>query len=173
MRIESKKQITELRTNIYDNAMKTYSRIAQDIANDSLFTLFADMKFNKYGVDPIKGTPLNFIEQLNQMFSDFVLLYAVEELLSKYPDNRFEVNFGARAGFDIASCDQTVVAECFAVTNVDSNSKLSEDAKKLTKLPENVNKYIYFYSQNDKEEKLKKIYRDFSDITFRRIEEFD
>lgn len=109
--------------------MKTYSRIIQDMPKNSSLELFADMKFNKFGVVPIKGTPLNFIEQLNQMFSDLVVLYAVEELFYKYPDKAFEVNFEARAGFDIQSCDKTVVAECFASTSVDSNSKLREDAK--------------------------------------------
>lgn len=170
MKIESKKEIAELRSKIYENAEKTYSRIAQNITNDSPFELFADIRFNKFGVDPIKGTPLNFIEQINQMFSDLVVLYAVEELLSKYPDKKFEVNFGAKAGFDVQSSDEAVVAECFAVTSVDSNSKLREDANKLMKLSKDVNKYIFFYSQNDSEEKLERKYLSFSEIAFVRIQ---
>lgn len=169
MIIDSKNQILELRSKIYESAKKTYSRIAQDITNVSPIELFADIKFNKFGLDPINGTPLNFIEQLNQMFSDLVVLYAVEELLLKYPDKIFEVAFGAKTGFDIQSTDKTVVAECFTVTSVGSNSKLRQDAKKLMKLPVEVVKYIYFYSQNDTEEKLKKIYGGFSDIMFKRI----
>lgn len=168
--IESKKQITELRSRIYENAKKTYERIVKDISSDSPFELFADIKFNKFGVDPIKGTPLNFIEQLNQMFSDLVVLYAVEELLSKYPDKTFEVNFGAKAGIDIQSDDKMVVAECFAVTSVNSNGKLREDAKKLMKLSEYTEKYIFFYSQNDTEEKLEKVYQLFPKITFIQVE---
>ncbi len=167
--IESKNQIAELRSKIYANADKTYDRIVQAIADNSPFELFADIKFNKFGLAPIKGTPLNFIEQLNQMFSDLVVLCAVEELLSKYPDKTFEVNFGAKAGFDIQSSDETVVAECFAVTSVDSNSKLREDANKLTKLSKDVNKYIFFYSQNDSEEKLERKYSTFPEITFRHV----
>ena len=172
MKIESKDEILELRSRIYENAQKTYNRIVQDINNNSPFDLFADIKFNKFGLDPINGTPLNFIEQLNQMFSDLVVLYAVEELLAKYPNKQFEVNFGARAGFDIQSADKTVVAECFAVTSVNSNGKLREDTKKLMKLPADVEKYIYFYSQNDSEEKLKKICGGFLDIKFNRIKKF-
>ena len=170
MIIESKSQIAELRSKIYANANKTYDSIVQTIEAESPLKLFADIKFNKFGVDPIKGTPLNFIEQLNQMFSDLVVLYAVEELLSKYPDKTFEVNFGAKAGFDIQSTDGKVVAECFAATNVDNNSKLSKDAKKLMKLPKAVEKYIFFYSQNDSEEKLSRRYATFTEITFRRVE---
>ena len=167
--IESKNQITELRLKIHENAKKTYSRIIHDMKADSPIELFADIKFNKFGLDLIKGTPLNFIEQLNQMFSDLVVLYAVENLLDKYPDKKFEVNFGAQAGIDIQSADETVAAECFAVTSVDSNAKLREDAKKLMNLPADVEKYIYFYSQNDSEEKLNRKYFTFPEITFRHV----
>lgn len=172
MRIESKSEIMELRSKIYANANKTYDRIVQTIEGNSPIDLFADIKFNKFGVDPIEGMPLNFIEQLNQMFSDFVVLSALEELLDKYPDKQFEVNFGAKAGFDIRSTDNKVVAECFAVTSVDSNGKLREDAKKLMKLPADIEKYIFFYTQNDSEEKLKKICGGFLDIKFNRIKKF-
>lgn len=172
MIIESKSQIAELRSKIYANANKTYDSIVQTIEAESPLKLFADIKFNKFGLDPIEGTPLNFIEQLNQMFSDLVVLYAVEELLSKYPDKTFEVNFGAKSGFDIQSTDGMVAAECFAVTSVDSNGKLREDAKKLMKLPEEVKKYIYFYSQNDTECKLVKVYGLYPKITFIRTKNF-
>lgn len=169
MRIESTSQINELRTNIYDNAMKTYNRIVQDISNVSPFELFADIKFNKFGLDPISGTPLNFIEQLNQMFSDLIVLNAAEELLSKYPDKTFVVNFGAKAGFDIQSTDKAVVAECFAVTTIDSNSKLKRDAKKLMRLTSNHEKYIFFYSQDDLNEKVEKACVKYPEIKFRRM----
>lgn len=46
-------------------------------------------------------------------------MYAVEELLSKYPEKTFEINFGAKAGFDIQFSDETVVEEFFAVTSVE------------------------------------------------------
>lgn len=173
MLIESKKQISVLRSSIYENGNKTYDRIVQDINDTSPLDLFADIKFNKFGLDPIKGTPLNFIEQLNQMFSDLVVLHAVEELIEKYPDKQFEVNFGARAGFDIQSVDKMVVAECFAVTSVNSNGKLREDAKKLMKLPAEAEKYIFFYSRNDSEKKLESSYAPFSGISFIRIKEFE
>ncbi len=170
MKIESKEQILDLRSKIHENTAKTYIHIIQDMTEAAPINLFADIKFNKFGVDPIKGTPLNFIEQLNQMFSDLVVLYAVEELLSIYPDKKFEVNFGAKAGFDIQSSDETVVAECFAVTCVGSNNKLREDAKKLMKLSADVKKHIFFYSQNDSEEKLEKKYLSFPEIAFVRIQ---
>ena len=65
-----------------------------------------------------------------------------------------------------------LVAECFAVTSVNNNSKLREDAKKLMKLPESVEKHMFFYTQNDSEEKLKKICGGFLDIKFNRIKKF-
>lgn len=169
MIIESKSQIAELRSKIYANANKTYDSIVQTIEAESPLKLFADIKFNKFGLDPIEGTPLNFIEQLNQMFSDLVVLYAVEELLSKYPNKTFEIKLGAQSGFDIQSDDNQVIAECFAVTSVDSNGKLREDTQKLMKLPADVEKYIFFYSRNDSVEKLERKYASFPEITFIRI----
>lgn len=74
MLIESKKKISELRSKILENTRKTYQYIVQVIGDCSPIGLFADIKFNKVGFDPIDGTPLNFIEQLNQMFSDLVVL---------------------------------------------------------------------------------------------------
>ncbi len=172
MIIESQKQILKLRSKIYENADKTYRYILQDIANKSALDLFADIKFNKIGVDPINGSSLNFIEQLNQTFSDLVVLSAVEALLSKYPDKQFEITMGAKAGFDIQSCDGAVVAECFAVTSIGSNSKLRKDAKKLMESAPDRDKYIFFYSQNDNDDKLKNAYDKFPEIVFERVKEF-
>ena len=168
--IDSKNQIEELCSKIYGNAEKTYTCIKQNIESAAVLELFTDIKFNKFGCDPIKGTPLNFIEQINQMFSDLVVLAAVEELLATYPNKQFEVAFGAKAGVDIQSVDKMVVAECFAATTVNSNSKLSKDAKKLMKLSKDVSKYIFFYSQNDSDDKLERKYKMFPEITFRRVE---
>jgi len=170
MLIESKKKISELRSKILENTRKTYQYIVQVIGDCSPIGLFADIKFNKVGFDPIDGTPLNFIEQLNQMFSDLVVLYAVEELLSKYPDKHFDINLGAKAGFDIQSVDKTVVAECFAVTTVGSNNKLRKDAKKLMDLAPNQEKYIFFYSEYDTKEKLEETYASFTEIMFGKID---
>lgn len=169
MVITSKAQVSELRNTIYENAQKAYLNISEKLDNGAYMKMFSAMKFNKCGFDPIKGTPLNFIEQLNQMFSDLVVLYAVEELLSIYPDKQFEVNFGSAAGFDIQSIDEAVVAECFAVTTVESNNKLHRDAKKLIELAPHKKKYIYFYSENDSAEKLAKTYMTFQEVCFQRI----
>lgn len=172
MIIDSRKQISDLKDEIYQNLMRTYEYLNEKMLANSAIELFINMKFNQSGLDPIKGTPLNFIEQLNQTFSDLVVLYAVEMLINKYSDKTFEVNFGPNAGFDIESQDKTVVAECFAVTNVSSNNKLRKDAKKLLDIAQNAEKYIYFYSENDSEEKLERIYKQFPEIIFQRIKTF-
>ena len=93
-------------------------------------------------------------------------------MLIIYPDKKFEVNFGSKAGFDIQSCDKSVVAECFAVTSASSNNKLRKDATKLLEFAKSTEKYIYFYSENDSEEKLEKICKQFPGIRFKRIKTF-
>ena len=172
MIIGSIQQILTLKKNVFESASQTKQQLNKIMLTNSAIELFRDMKFSQGGHDPLKGTPLNFIEQLNQMFSDLVVLRAVEELINEYPDKKFEVNFGSKAGFDIESQDKTIVAECFAVTSVSSNNKLRKDAKKLLDITQNTEKYMYFYSENDSEEKLERIYKQFPEITFKRIKTF-
>ena len=172
MIIDSMEQVTELKEKILKNVKLIYEYFNKRMSSASPIDIFHDMKYSKNGLDPIKGTPLNFIEQLNQMFSDLVVVAALEDLIMKYPDKQFEVNFGAKSGFDIQSCDETVVAECFAVTSAKSNDKFRKDSKKLSDQTRNQEKYIYFYSENDVNEKLERTYQAFPDITFKRIKGF-
>ena len=172
MIIDSMEQVMDLKEKILKNAELTYEYFNKRMSTSSPIDIFRDMKFSKNGLDPIKGTPLNFIEQLNQMFSDLVVVAALEDLIMKYPDKQFEINFGAKSGLDIQSCDETVVAECFAVTSAKSNDKLRKDSKKLSNQAKNQEKYIYFYSENDVDEKLEITYQSFPEITFKRIKGF-
>ena len=124
---------------------------------------------SKIGFDPVGGDELNIIEQINQLFSDLVVMAALEELFDIYPSKKFETHMGAEAGFDIESTDGEVVAECFAVTTAASNGKLKKDSEKLINKASKQKKYIYFYSQNDIDEKLERIYEKFPEINYRRI----
>ena len=172
MIINSMEQVVDLKEKILKNAKLTYEYFNERISTTPPIDILRDMKFSKNGLDPINGTPLNFIEQLNQMFSDLVVVAALKDLMTKYPDKQFEINFGAKSGFDIQSCDEAVVAECFAVTSAKSNDKLRKDSKKLSDLARNQEKYIYFYSENDVDEKLERTYQSFPEITFKRIKGF-
>lgn len=151
------------------NTATTYENIRKEIDSKAPLDFFADLKFNKVGLDPLYGTKLNFIEQLNQMFSNLVVISAARKLLKLYTDKQFELCFGAMAGFDIASTDGEIVAECFAVTTAASNRKLEKDSKKLIACAAEKKKYIFFYSQNDTQEVLQRIYAKYPEIEYERL----
>lgn len=172
MRISSNEQIYELRKKIFESADIAVMNLRETMEQVSPMELLFLMKFDKTGVDPVDGTKINLIEQLNQLFSDLVALEAVNDLLKRYPGKEFEMHLGTEAGFDIESTDGTVVCECFAVTTAGSNGKLKKDAEKLLFKALTKKKYIYFYSQNDKDETVDRLYGRFPEITFRRISKF-
>lgn len=130
----------------------------------------AALKFDKTVPDPLSN-PINFIEMLNQAYSDFVVLKTVEDLMDRYPDKAFELHMGALTGFDIVSTDKEVVAECFATVTAFNNQKIKKDSEKLMQLEEKVEKYIYFYSREDTDEKLRVFYKKYPQITYSRIKE--
>lgn len=169
MVIETVEQVEDLKERIGKTAEDTYTQLKTLTKTNSALEFLFQMKFCKIGLDPIKGTKQNLIEQLNQSFSDLVIIEALLDLLSKCPGKRFKIHLGAEPGFDIESSDGEVAAECFAVTSFGSNDKLKEDSQKLIKKAPDRKKYIYFYSQNDVEYKLKKVYKKFPDITYVRI----
>lgn len=173
MVIESIKQVEELKLKMYKSANDTVEQLRTLIETHSALELLFKMKFEKIGYEPIEGTTLNIIEQINQTFSDLVAINALEDLLTRYPEKRFITHLGVEAGFDIEAEDGTVVAECFAVTIASSNGKLKKDSEKLINKAPHQKKYIYFYSQNDTNIKLENVYVKFQDITYKRIEHFD
>lgn len=142
------------------------------IVNDvSAIELLFEMKFNKIGFDPIHKVELNIIEQINQTFSDIVILEAAKDLLTIYSGKSFELRLGTMAGFDIESTDGAIVAECFAVTTASSNGKLKKDSEKLMTKASRQKKFIYFYSWNDSDSALQRIYDKYPEIVYRRLSE--
>ncbi|MBR5903181.1 MAG: hypothetical protein IKZ15_03010 [Clostridia bacterium] len=166
-------EIANLKEKIIANAQQTVGQLSLKIATLPAMDFLAEVKFDGVGIDPIKGTGLNFIEQLNQMFSDLVVLEGARRLLCIYPEKALSLNLGSSSGFDIESTDGEVVAECFAVTTATSNRKLEKDCSKLMSIAPAKQKYIYFYSRNDTEKKLRRIYDKYPEIVFTRIEELD
>ena len=169
MIITTIEEVENLKEIIFDNAQKAFEQMRMKIGSLPAVPFLAEIKFDKVGIDPLRGTDLNFMEQLNQMFSDLVVLEGAASLLSIYPDKALKLNFGAASGFDIESIDGEVVAECFAVTTVASNRKLEKDCSKLMSKASNQKKHIYFYSRNDSNEKLQRLYEKYSEIVFFRI----
>lgn len=177
MIISSLEQVEELRQKIYQSADVTVKRLVEAAEQHSSLGFLALMKFDKIGVDPLEGNDLNIIEQINQLFSDLVVLEAVSDLLNLFPDKSFELHMGTAAGFDIESVDDgtgepLVVCECFAVTTATSNGKLKKDAEKLLAKAPAQKKFIYFYSHNDGNVALERLYNKFPDVRFKRITTF-
>lgn len=170
--INTIEQIHDIRNTILCNLKKTYSAIKELLNGEDELSTFALIRFQDTSFDPIKGTPLNFIEMLNQTFSDLIVLYGAEELIKKHPGHTFTVRLGAQSGYDIESDDGSIVGECFAVTKISSNKKLKKDVQKLMSLGENVQKYIVFYSETDTNEKICNYIMNNCGITYIRVNKF-
>ena len=168
MLVKSKEQVAELRCAVTLNAEASYFTLRERMTQMQAMDFWAAVKFDRIGHDSISGQPQNLIEQINQMYSNLVVLNAVDDLLDCYPDTSFELQLGVSSGYDIQSEDGRIVAECFAVTTVSSNRKLEKDCKKLTASTAS-EKYIYFYSHQDSLEKLQKQFTKYPDIIFKRI----
>ena len=172
MVIRTAEEIENLKETILINAQKTVGQLSTKIASLPAMDFLAEVKFDGVGIDPLKGTELNFVEQLNQMFSDLVALEGARRLLCLYPEKELRLNLGPSSGFDIESIDGEIAAECFAVTTATSNRKLEKDCSKLMSKAPAKQKYIYFYSRNDAEEKLQRIYDKYPEIVFARVANF-
>lgn len=168
--INTLEQVEELKKKMYDSSTATYEKIKASIQNVSAIDFLFDIKFNKIGFDPIKCSELNVIEQINQLFSNLVVMEAVKQLLTLYPEKSFELHLGTESGFDIEATDGTIIAECFAVTTAGSNGKLKKDTEKLISKAKMQKKYIFFYSHNDKEDTLKRVYNKYPEVTYKRIQ---
>ena len=167
MVIKTVEEIEQLKKTILSNANNTYEQLKVRALALSAIAFLEEVKFDK-----LKGTELNFIEQLNQMFSDLVVLEGAKQLLRLNPGRELKLSFGPAPGFDIVSSDGEVVAECFAVTTATSNQKLQKDCSKFMCKAVGKQKHIFFYSRNDSEEKLHRIYDKYPEIRFTRITEF-
>ena len=125
-----------------DQARFAIQRLVEQ--SDALHVLEA-VKFDKVGRDPLDPTrPLNLIEQVNQTFTALVSVRAVQHLFDHHPEAApFLANLGTAAGFDIESCDGSVVAEVFSATHPASNQKLKKDIAKVGRSPAK-HRYVFF-----------------------------
>ena len=172
MIVKTVEEVESIKEAVVHNADVVFKHLKAKSESMEAISFFKHIKFEKAGLDPVKGTELNFVEQLNQMFSDMVALEGVRQLLLKYPKKEWKLNLGPISGFDIESVDGEVVAECFAATTSTSNRKLDADCLKLMDRASGKQKYICFYTHYDSEEKLQRIFDKYPDIVFIRIVDF-
>lgn len=108
---------------------------------------FYEMKFGKIGQEPLEGTPLNLIEQLNQVYTYLVSLYGVKFLIKRYPEYApFKLNLGTTGGYDIESIDGNIICECFSTTSLRSNDKVNKDAKRLMSNKKAEKRFIFYHT---------------------------
>lgn len=171
MTVKDINEINQLLMEIRENLNLALESMKMSIESDPI-EAFAMLKFDKIGFDPIKGNHINFIEMLNQSYSDIVVLKATAELMKRYSQKEFKLNMGAVSGIDICSTDGSIVAECFAVVSVFNNQKMKKDTEKLLQFDENAEKYIFYYSREDEDGRIKKFTNRFPQITYIRIKDF-
>ena len=168
MVVNTHEQVAQLRKTIVENATSAFSELKEFSQQTDALQFFASIKFVPIGKDPLTGVPLNLIEQINQTYSNLVVLAAAHDLIDRYPGKSFDLQLGASSGFDVQSTDGEVVAECFAVTSVSSNDKMNKDCKKLMNSGV-AHKYIFFYTYQDSDKKLQNRYNKYPDIHFERV----
>lgn len=170
--IASIDDIRILNATVLQNLKESYEKTKSIINSNNPIQAFSMMRFEKTALDPINSSPLNFIEMLNQSFSDLVVLYGVKYLINKYPNHIYTVRLGAQSGNDIESSDGTIIGECCAITQIKSNDKLKKDAKKLMQFDKSIKKYIFFYSANDTDKGIYNFTKKYPDINCIRITDF-
>ena len=168
MIVSTQNEIDTLRKSVIQNAEASLAVMQRQITSADALSFFFSVKFDQLGHDPINGKPQNLIEQINQMYSDLVVLAAAEDLLQQHPGAVLELQLGSSAGHDIRSADGQIAAECFAVTSTASNRKMEKDCKKLMKSDAAV-KCIYFYSHLDSDDRIASFAHKHPDIRFVRI----
>jgi hypothetical protein len=173
IRIKSHKDLHKYKHLIKENSDKTIENIKTLVSTEDSITALHEFKFNKLGYEPIQGYRLNFIEQLNQMFSHIVVLKGAEFLLKNYPGKEFILNMGTQGGFDIVSVDKKIICECFSTTSPISNNKIKLDAEKLLKNNTAERKYIIFFSKEVNLTTLNNIINKYNEITFIRLDSID
>lgn len=170
-RIKSVNELEKYNELIKETSEKTISNIKGLLSKYDSIDILYHFKFSQVGYEPIQGYELNFIEQINQMFSHIVVLKAVEILLNRYPDKEFILNLGTQGGYDVLSVDNSIICECFSTTSPISNNKIKKDAEKLAKNTTADNKYIIFYSAEVNATTLDNIRDKYPDITFIQLDD--
>ena len=129
MEVYNLEQLQEHRANVIMQAGCARAEL-NNLMADPMEALRA-MKFERIGFNPLDGTPLNLIEQLNQTFHDLASFAAASYLLEHFPQCeglRLAPQFAA--GSDIRSIVPCLLAaEVFAAVSPTNNRKLRKDAR--------------------------------------------
>lgn len=162
-------EVQERIDDVYASMELTRDALLNELMNNSAVETFKEIKFGKIAKDPFREVNINFIEMLNQSFSDIVVLKGVEYLMNKYKGMAFDINLGALNGPDILSDDGSVIAECFSVVSAFNNQKIKMDSDKLMKENKGKVKYIFFFAKEDKKDRLNDLIVKYPRIKYMRL----
>ena len=144
--VSSREELRSLEERIELAAKRTVANLQALVESREPIDVLRSMKFDECGSDPLKASPLNLIEQLNQTFTYLASLKGVAYLLETHPDSApFVLNLGTRPGHDIESMDGEVVCEVFAAVRPGNNDKLNKDSKRVHGAKAK-HKYVFFLS---------------------------
>lgn len=131
--ITNKSEIEEYKKLLISSAECTKIKLQNLLNQHDGSSVLYNMKFANCGRDPFEDRDLNIIEQLNQQFTYFTSINAVEYLLEHYPEYApFKMNLGTMSGYDIVSFDNNLIAEVFSATTPSNNRKIQSDVKRLS-----------------------------------------
>ena len=135
----------QMHAQILDGAARTVAWL-RGVEGEPMAVL-KKLRFDTVGHDPLTGSPLNVVEQLNQTFTILVSLRAVEKLIELYPEaGGFRLALGTSSGRDIESVTPGLVAaEVFSATHPNSNQKLRKEIARLADDPAQY-RYVFFAS---------------------------
>jgi hypothetical protein len=135
----------QMHAQILDGAARTVAWL-RGVEGEPMAVL-KKLRFDTVGHDPLTGSPLNVVEQLNQTFTILVSLRAVEKLIELHPEaGGFRLALGTSSGRDIESVmPGLVAAEVFSATHPNSNQKLRKEIARLADDPAQ-HRYVFFAS---------------------------
>ncbi len=135
----------QMHAQILDGATRTVAWL-RGVEGEPMAVL-KKLRFDAVGHDPLTGSPLNVVEQLNQTFTILVSLRAVEKLIELHPEaGGFTLALGTASGRDIESVTPGLVAaEAFSATHPDSNQKRRKEISRLADDPAQ-HRYVFFAS---------------------------
>lgn len=151
--VRTPEEADELMARVRESAALARKWIESVGSQNEPFEMFRAMKFQRVGFHPIEtNRPLNFIEQINQIWTFAVAIAATRQLLADHNSEArgFKLAPGAHASLplDIMSVkDGLVGAETFAAVTPSNNGKLARDLKKLSKRDE-THRYLFFAAPN-------------------------
>lgn len=145
--VSSKDEIIIYKETIRNNLHQNINTLSTILDSNNALEVFEKLKFDKIGLEPLTGNSENFIEVINQCHTYLVSIMAVEFLLQEHPGHTFVINWGNIPGYDIASTDNMIIAECFAATSYKSNGKLATDLKRLAANATAKHRYEFFYDK--------------------------